>query len=312
MIDACEDGHVAPSTCGSDAVGGLAAALLAAGVLVAGPGVAVAVGDPGPRHSHSRDGRDSSDRDGRGGRDGGNSQRDARDGRSDSERGRSERGESERDQRRTDGDSAAGGSDGEWVPSGPGDVPTSDASAPEPAEPAEPAVAAPTARVAARAPATDESPSVSAGETPSFASEATDESDGGGGGGGADQATGAPVSPRVVVGNGRVPGEGSIDRVEPPVAHAPIMPSNVEPPAPVATPAEPPAAPPLPAPINPVDQSSEAAPPLMTAPPTTGGIGAMWGLAGLLLAPLAGIWLGYRQARATKAADQLTTSLAGG
>ncbi|MFC7672232.1 hypothetical protein ACFQWH_04080 [Mycolicibacterium sp. GCM10028919] len=190
-------------------------------------------------------------------------------------------------------------------------MPTSEASAPEPAEPA---VAAPTARVAARAPVTDESPSASAGDTPSFTSEATDESDGGGGGGGggADQATGAPVSPRVVVGNGRVPGEGSIDRVEPPVAQAPIMPSNVEPPAPVVVPAEPPAAPPLPAPINPVDQSSEAAPPLMTAPPTTGGIGAMWGLAGLLLAPLAGIWLGYRQARATKAADQLTTSLAGG
>jgi hypothetical protein len=50
---------------------------------------------------------------------------------------------------------------------------------------------------------------------------------------------------------------------------------------------------------------------LLTAPPATGGIGAMWGLAGLLLAPLAGIWLGYRQARADKAGAQLESSLAG-
>jgi hypothetical protein len=297
---------VDPSTRGSDAIGGLAAALLAAGVLVAGPGVAVAVGDPGPRHSHSRDGRDSSERDGRGGREGGKSQRDARDGRDRSERGESERGDPGRDQRRgnRDHDDSASGDrqpEGEWVPSDPSDVPIPEAFAPEPA------VQTPTARVAARVPAageTPQSPSVSAGDT--------DESDGGGGGGGASQAAGSFVSPRVVVGNGRVPGEGSIDRVEPPVVPAPTIPSNVEPPAPVVTPAQPPSAPPPPAPISPVDQSSEAAPPLMTAPPTTGGISAMWGLAGLLLAPLAGIWLGYRQARATKAADQLTTSLAGG
>jgi hypothetical protein len=116
----------------------------------------------------------------------------------------------------------------------------------------------------------------------------------------------------VVVGNGRVPGEGSTDRVEPPVVPAPVIPSNVEPPAPVVAPAEPPAVTvlPLPAPISPVDQSSQAAPPLMATPPATGGIGAMWGLAGLILAPLAGVWLGYRQARANRAADQLTASLA--
>ncbi|MDF2828892.1 MAG: hypothetical protein K0R01_2175, partial [Mycobacterium sp.] len=197
-------------------------------------------------------------------------------------------------------------SDGAWVPSGPGDVPTPEASAPEPA------VQAPAARVAGRASVAEESPTVSAEEAPSVASEPTEETGGGGGGGGANEAFDAPVSPRVVVGNGRVPGEGSIDRVEPPVVQAPVIPSNVEPPAPVVAPAEPPAVLPLPAPVSPVDQSSKAAPPLMTAPPATGGIGAMWGLAGLLLAPLAGIWLGYRQARATKAADQLTTSLAGG
>ncbi len=101
-----------------------------------------------------------------------------------------------------------------------------------------------------------------------------------------------------------------MDLVEPPVVRAPIIPSDVEPPAPVVVPAQPPAVLPVPAPISPVDQSSEATPPLMTAPPATGGISAMWGLAGLILAPLAGIWLGYRQARATKAADQMTSSLA--
>jgi hypothetical protein len=33
--------------------------------------------------------------------------------------------------------------------------------------------------------------------------------------------------------------------------------------------------------------------------------GALFGLAGLLLAPIAGVWVGYRQARASRAASQL-------
>jgi hypothetical protein len=33
--------------------------------------------------------------------------------------------------------------------------------------------------------------------------------------------------------------------------------------------------------------------------------GALFGLAGLILAPIAGAWLGYRQARASRAAAQL-------
>ena len=36
--------------------------------------------------------------------------------------------------------------------------------------------------------------------------------------------------------------------------------------------------------------------------------GALFGIAGLLLAPLGGVWLGYRQARASKAASQLVGS----
>jgi hypothetical protein len=36
-------------------------------------------------------------------------------------------------------------------------------------------------------------------------------------------------------------------------------------------------------------------------------MGALFGIAGLLLGPIAGVWLGYRQARATKAASQLVS-----
>jgi hypothetical protein len=168
-------------------------------------------------------------------------------------------------------------------------------------------VQAPTARVAARAPVAEEaprSPQVVLPEAPSAAGDP-------GSGGGSPARVDAPASPRVVVGNGRVPGEGSIDRLEPPAVHEPAMPSDGVLPA-ARVPVNVPATAPQPAPSRPVDQSSEMVTPLFTAPPATGAVGAMWGLAGLIVAPLAGIWLGYRQARANKAADQLNSSLAGG
>jgi hypothetical protein len=36
-------------------------------------------------------------------------------------------------------------------------------------------------------------------------------------------------------------------------------------------------------------------------------MGALFGIAGLLLAPIAGVWLGQRQARAAKAASRLVS-----
>lgn len=127
-------------------------------------------------------------------------------------------------------------------------------------------------------------------------------SDGGGGSAAADT---PPVvtAPTATVGNGRTPG----DLTEPdagPSLPAPRGPADtVEPVAP------PPAvSPALPAPA----QLGEARPWQRTvaslwataaAPSRPGGV--LFGLAGLLLAPLAGAWLGYRQARASKAAAQV-------
>ena len=36
--------------------------------------------------------------------------------------------------------------------------------------------------------------------------------------------------------------------------------------------------------------------------------GALFGIAGLILAPIGGVWLGHRQARAVKGASQLVRS----
>ncbi len=36
-------------------------------------------------------------------------------------------------------------------------------------------------------------------------------------------------------------------------------------------------------------------------------VGALFGIAGLLLAPLAGVWLGHRQARAARSASELVS-----
>ncbi|GAB7070047.1 hypothetical protein JCM12141A_43360 [Mycolicibacterium hodleri] len=90
----------------------------------------------------------------------------------------------------------------------------------------------------------------------------------------------APTPPRFVV------------AVRPPVA--PIL-------APVATPA-------------PVAVRAAPAPPLeLPAPPSWATVrpgwptGTIFGIAGLLLAPIAGVWLGHRQARATKSASQLVS-----
>ena len=51
--------------------------------------------------------------------------------------------------------------------------------------------------------------------------------------------------------------------------------------------------------------------PLLTPAEPASSVGSLWGLAGLILAPLAGVLLGYRQARAKKAAAEVKSSLTG-
>jgi hypothetical protein len=108
------------------------------------------------------------------------------------------------------------------------------------------------------------------------------------------------TAPRVTIGNGRSPGI-----LTGPAEDAPLQAGG-----PVEVPA--PTVPPLPAPQLPVPTQLDVAPPWQrtvaslwaaAAPSRPGGV--VFGVAGLILAPLAGVWLGSRQARATRAAAQL-------
>ncbi|WP_029114996.1 hypothetical protein [Mycobacterium sp. URHB0044] len=124
--------------------------------------------------------------------------------------------------------------------------------------------------------------------------------DGGGGSGGA-AVTGSIGSsftqPRVTVGNGRSPGILSGQPREAPSPAAPV-----ETPAP-APPPPAPAPPPTVRLEEPMLQRAVSSLWAAAAPYQPGGV--LFGLAGLVLAPLAGAWLGFRQARASKAAAQL-------
>jgi hypothetical protein len=120
-----------------------------------------------------------------------------------------------------------------------------------------------------------------------------------GGGGASPAAVAAPpiTRPRVTVGNGRAPGILTGRRAKAPTGEIPVASPAVPPP--VVTPQ-------LPAPyrleVTPAERmvaSLWAA----AAPGWPGGL--LFGLAGLVLAPIAGAWLGVRQARASKAAAQL-------
>lgn len=125
---------------------------------------------------------------------------------------------------------------------------------------------------------------------------------GGGAGPGAARAA-AAMSPPVTVGNGRSPGllsgrdDPRVTGSGPAFIPSPELAPSTVVPAPVA-----PQAPP---PIQPAAERHpfiEAIPaPLQPAFP--GGL--LFGIAGLVLMPLAGVWVGYRQARATRAASQL-------
>lgn len=109
--------------------------------------------------------------------------------------------------------------------------------------------------------------------------------------------------PQVTVGNGREP------RTPQP---APPEPQWQAAPAPQPAPAAPPPPPPAPSaplPSSPLNQTS--APPVLTQQlgvgvgPSTDWSNPLWGVAGLLLIPVAGAALGYRQARAAHAAERV-------
>jgi hypothetical protein len=116
----------------------------------------------------------------------------------------------------------------------------------------------------------------------------------------------SPLAPRVVVGNGRPPAPVRVraDVGDPPARPRPVV--TVAPPvapivAPVAAPA-PVTVQAAPAPRFELPASS----PWATVRPGW-PTGTIFGMAGLLLAPIAGLWLGHRQARATKSASQLVS-----
>lgn len=119
------------------------------------------------------------------------------------------------------------------------------------------------------------------------------------------------VSPRVVFGNGRTPVASSggpedlstlVNVVQSVIRLAPVMP-----PPPLPAPDPSPATDPMPA-----EQRTEWSP---RTPVTAlwGRVepdwpaGVIFGIAGLLLTPLGGTWLGFRQARASRAASQLVS-----
>jgi hypothetical protein len=120
------------------------------------------------------------------------------------------------------------------------------------------------------------------------------------GGGGASPVTAAPPvsAPAVKVGNGRSPGilTGRPERAPRRTGTAPNVAPAVTQPA--ATPHLPPTDRLDVAPAERMVSQWAAA-----APGRPGGL--LFGLAGLILAPIGGAWLGYRQARASRAAAQL-------
>jgi hypothetical protein len=158
----------------------------------------------------------------------------------------------------------------------------------------------------------DPPPRAEAAEVPTAAA-------GGGGSGGAQRAR-SFVAPTVIFGDGRTPGfHGGGDELT--IAAGPVPPPVNPAPAAVASAVMPPPAPavlqPAPAVLPPTTillESASPAPPEFIAriwaplrPASLGGLA--FGIAGLLIGPLAGVWLGYRQARAADAAGPALRSL---
>jgi hypothetical protein len=280
------------------------AGLFAASLAIAGPGIAAVSADPGGSdHDHSKPNRDSGrdrggDRQGRKGSSGdarhdrGNEQHD----RGQHDRGNDQHGRG--DDRRGDRDSPGGldrgGKSDVGAVKGTDDTPDLQVAARSIASATVPmtnAFVAEQATPAAPAEVPAEAPAPTAG----------------GGSGGA--ALPASVAPTVTFGNGRAPGFlGGAE--QPTIAEEPI-PSPVN----AASAPVPPAvdqfspAPAVPPALTTVRQLASQRPEFVDRiwaplhPAFPGGLA--FGITGLVIAPLAGMWIGYRQARSAEAADQL-------
>ena len=145
----------------------------------------------------------------------------------------------------------------------------------------------------------------SAGEAPLGKVPAPSTADAAGSTGGSDSSS-APVHafepPQVTVGNGRRPatktGGPERHRQDPaPAPVAPAPPPRLPPPPPRSAPV----------PLHPVDKPPAVIRQFVVAP-GVGSTDPLWGIAGLLLIPVAGAALGYRQARGAQAAERIHRS----
>lgn len=123
-----------------------------------------------------------------------------------------------------------------------------------------------------------------------------------GGSGAASAPAPAFEPPQVMFGNGRAPQSREL---RPEIGWQPpaLAPSAPVPAQPVLTPPLSPT-PPAPAPLGPVSTPPAVVRQFVVAP-GAGTSDPLWGLAGLLLIPVAGAALGYRQARAAQAAERI-------
>ena len=271
--------------------------MIAAAVAIGGPGIATAPADPGSSHGqHDRDRHDQG-ADFRHGQGGGLPRNGPRNGQNEGQNQGSGSGSGfvkgsdsgfvKGADEGSDSDSATGGTlrsgGSEWVDDEPPTGGESGGSTARQSRATEvPSAQGPTPTLFGVAPA----------EEPVVPNET------GGGGGASPVAGGAPeaiVSPRVVIGNGRSPGlRSGQPRFGPITSQVVVAP-------PVA---------PLPAPAGP-----QPAPPpdVTTWPQVPGFVAEIWmpvgpgaqssvlfAIAGLVLLPMAGVWLGYRQASAAR------------
>ncbi len=257
---------------------------LAAFLLVGGPSSAIAVAKPG-ESSHSHGGRDA-DRDGNRGRDDG-TRNDSRRG-GDHNTGTNGKG---------DGFGRGGGNGGAGTTANGGSTAGSGATS---RSTTGAAATATTPTAASRAPQVaastgDSEPSTASPSLPAGVSEAPEPSAGSG------LSVAAPdiVAPKVTFGNGRTPGDGAIH----PVVALPQQGVTVALPAVVV---------PAPVPFG-IPQAAAKPRARLDLAAARGWESARpgqpmtswFGLAGLLLIPLGGAALGYRQARAAKSASRL-------
>jgi hypothetical protein len=273
----------------------LGSGLIAAALTVGGPCIIAASADPGNSGwGHSHNGSDSNR--------GHGNDRPGRDGRSPGDDGHDGRGDDHRDGDHRDGDHRGGDHrDGDHRDGDHRDG--SDRNRPSTSRNPETIVGN---QVSAPS---NSRPTVSAGTSPvttapaAQAPPAAPPVDGAGGGSSArvEDDAAPDAAPSVTVGDGRSPGLSGERPDEPNVAVSSVPTRVSSAPAPPAPPAL--MALPRPAPAGPKFIERIWSP----LRPTFGG-GPLFGITGLVIMPLAGMWLGYRQARAAKTAARPSTT----